>query len=208
MHWIYHTIRAVLISWGYWTILAGLLGEDAGLPVPGETVLMFASFLAHKHTHLALQWIIVTGTGAAILGDNIGYFLGRQFGPTFLRWAKKLFRRKSEDIQAAKDLLRRHGGRTIFFSRFIFGLRTLAGPLAGSLDMDWKVFVKFNALGAATWVSLVATAGFVFADEFETLLGYMEKGSWAMAAGLFLAGYWIWHRQKRHYEDSQHKKAA
>lgn len=208
MHWIYHTIRAVLISWGYWAILAGLLGENAGLPVPGETVFMFASFLAHKHTHLALQWAILTGTGAAVLGDNAGYFLGRHFGPTFLRRGKRLFRLENEDIQAAKDLLRRHGGRTIFFSRFIFGLRTIAGPLAGSLEMEWKEFFKFNVWGAATWVSVVAIVGFAFANEFETLLGYMEKGSWAMAAGLFLAGYWIWHRQKRNFERRQHQKAA
>ena len=208
MHWIYHTVRAVLISWGYWAILAGLLGENAGLQLPGKTVLMFASFLPHKHTHLGLQWMILTGTGAAILGDNGGYFLGRHLGPTFLGWAKKLFCLESEDIQAAKDLLRRHGGRTIFFSRFIFGLRTIAGRLAGSLDMDWKVFAKFNVLGAATWITAVASAEFAFANEFETLRGYREKGSWAMAAGLFLASYWIWHRQKRNYKNRQHKKAA
>ncbi|HEX6804467.1 MAG TPA: DedA family protein [Terriglobales bacterium] len=208
MDWIYHTIRAFLTSWGYWAIVAGLLGENAGLPVPGETVLMFASFLAHKHTGLALQWVILTGTAAAILGDNMGYFLGRRFGPTLIRWAKKLFRLDDEDVKAAKDLLRRHGGRTIFFSRFIFGLRTIAGPLAGSLEMEWREFFKFNALGAATWVSVMATVGFAFANEFNTLLGYIEKGSWAIAAGLFLTGYGIWRRQKHNYERREHKKAA
>jgi membrane protein DedA with SNARE-associated domain len=191
MHWMYHTIRTVLTSWGYWAVLAGLLGEDAGLPVPGETVLMFAAFLAHKHTTLELQWVIVTGIGAAILGDNLGYLLGRHFGGTFIRWAKKLFRFDDEDVQAARDLLRRHGGRTIFFSRFIFGLRTIAGPLAGSLGMEWKTFLKFNALGAAVWVTAMSSAGFAFANEFESLLGYIEKASWAIAAGLFLTGYYL-----------------
>lgn len=90
----------------------------------------------------------------------------------------------------------------------MFGLRTIAGPLAGSLDMEWKVFAEFNVLGAATRVSVVGSTGFAFANEFDTLLGYMEKGSWAMAAGLFPAGYWIWHRQKRNYKNRQHKKAA
>jgi membrane protein DedA with SNARE-associated domain len=208
VHWFYHTIRDVLTSWGYWAVLAGLLGESAGLPLPGETVLMFASFLSHKHTNLSIQWVIVTGTGAAVLGDNTGYFLGRRFGKTLIRWAKKLFHLSDEDVQAARDLLKRHGGRTIFFSRFIFGLRTIAGPLAGSLDMEWKRFLKFNVLGATAWVCAMAGAGYAFANEFETLLGYIEKASWAIAAGLFLAGYWIWRREKRHYKEKEGQEPA
>ncbi|MGH9517729.1 MAG: DedA family protein [Terriglobales bacterium] len=207
VHWFYHTIREVLTSWGYWAVLLGLLGESAGFPLPGETVLMFASFLAHKHTNLEIQWVIVVGISAAVLGDNAGYFLGRHFGKTFIQWAKKLFHLDDIDIQAARDLIKRHGGRTIFFSRFIFGLRTIAGPLAGSLDMEWKRFFKFNVLGAATWVCAMAWAGYGFAKEFETLLGYIEKASWAMAAGLFFIGYWIWHRQKHHYRERQNKPA-
>ncbi len=71
MPWLYHIIRYTLVRWGYWAIVAGLLGENAGLPVPGETVLMFASFLAHKHTRLDLMWVVAVGTAAAITGDNL-----------------------------------------------------------------------------------------------------------------------------------------
>jgi membrane-associated protein len=189
-------------------VLAGLLGESAGLPLPGETVLMFASFLSHKHTNLSIQWVIVTGIGAAVFGDNAGYFLGRRFGPTFILWAKKLVHLEDDDVKAGRDLLKRHGGRTIFFSRFIFGLRTIAGPLAGSLDMEWTRFLKFNLLGAATWVCAMAWAGYAFANAFETLLGYIEKASWVMAAVLFATGYWIWRRQKRHYKQHENSKRA
>lgn len=205
---MYHIIRHLLTSWGYWAVLAGLLGESAGLPLPGETVLMFASFLAHKDSGLEIYWVIVAGVGAAVLGDNIGFYLGQRFGQTFIRWAKKLLHLEDEDVQAAKDLIRRHGGRTIFFSRFIFGLRTIAGPLAGSLDMEWKRFFKFNVLGAATWVITMSFAGYAFANEFESLLGYIEKASWAMAGGLFLFGYLVWRRQKHNFKNRQHKKAA
>lgn len=207
MHWFYHTVRDVLTSWGYWAVLLGLLGESAGLPLPGETVLMFAGFLAHKHTNLSIEWVIVTGTGAAVLGDNTGFFLGRRFGRTLIRWAKKLFHLSEDDVQAACELLKRHGGRTIFFSRFIFGLRTIAGPLAGSLGMEWRRFLKFNVLGAATWVCAMAWAGYAFANEFETLLGYIEKASWAIAAGLFFLGCWIWRRQKRNYKERRNEAA-
>lgn len=208
MHWFYHTVRHVLTSWGYWAVLAGLLGESAGLPLPGETVLMFASFLSHKHTNLSIQWVIVTGIGAAVFGDNAGYFLGRRFGPTLILWAKKLVHLEDDDVKAGRDLLKRHGGRTIFFSRFIFGLRTIAGPLAGSLDMEWTRFLKFNLLGAATWVCAMAWVGYAFANAFETLLGYIEKASWVMAAVLFATGYWIWRRQKHHYKQHENSKRA
>ena len=207
---MYHAIQHLLASWGYLAVMAGLLGEDAGLPVPGETTLMFAAFVANKNSGLQIYWVIVVGIAAAIVGDNIGFLLGRHFGKTFIRWAKKIFRVDDVDVRTGKDLIKTHGGRTIFFSRFIFGLRTIAGPMAGSLDMEWRQFVKFNALGAAMWVTAISLTGYAFANEFQTLLDYMEKASWAIAGGLFLTGYLIWRRQKHKYRkrESQGKAAA
>src|SRR5581483_4997538 len=155
MEWIYHTVHHFLATWGYWAVLIGLLGENAGLPLPGETVLMFASFLAHKGTDLELHWIIVAGVGAAVLGDNTGYFIGRKLGPRLIEWMKKLVHMNEEDVGAAKDMFQRHGAATVFFARFIFAMRTIAGPLAGVLEMEWKEFLLFNFLGAVTWVSAI-----------------------------------------------------
>ncbi len=208
MYWFYHEVHHFLLSWGYWALLLGLFAESMGLPVPGETFLMFASFLSNKTSQLQLQWVILIGIIAAAMGDNLGFFLGYHFGKTFIRWAKKLFRLSDEDIRAAKNLIKTHGGRTIFFSRFIFGLRTIAGPLAGSLEMKWARFFKFNLLGAATWVTVMTFCGYAFANEFNTLLGYIEKASWAMAGGLFVIGYLIWRQQKHHYQQRNQKRAA
>lgn len=205
MHWIYHIIRHLLLSWGYWAILAALLAEDAGLPLPGETVLIFASFLSHKSGSMQLGWIIAIAIFAAVMGDNIGYLLGRKFGPTLIRMTKAIVRLNEEDIRVAKDLIRRHGGLTIFFARFIFGLRTVAGPLAGMLDMTWKKFFLYNILGAAAWVTTIAVAGFLFANAFDTFLSYFETTGWALAAGLFTLGYILWRRQKKRYEKTYHK---
>jgi len=83
MHWFYESVRHFLISWGYWALLLGLFGESMGLPLPGETVLMFASFLSNKDTGLQIQWIILVGIAAAVLGDNLGYLLGHHFGKNF-----------------------------------------------------------------------------------------------------------------------------
>src|SRR6185437_6582318 len=115
MHWLDHVIRHALLTWGYWAVLAGLLGENAGVPLPGETMLMFASFLAHKSPQLQLVWVIVIGTAAAITGDNLGFLLGRKLGSLLTRWKKKMFHLDDEDIGAAKDQIRRHGGATIFW---------------------------------------------------------------------------------------------
>lgn len=208
MHWIYHVVRHTLVHWGYWAVLAGLLCENAGLPLPGETVLMFASFLAHKHTGLHLIWVIVVGTVAAMMGDNLGYLLGHKLGSRLIRWMKKIFRMDDEDIGAAKDQVRRHGAATVFWARYIFGLRTVAGPLAGMLGMEWKRFVVYNALGAATWVTSMALIGYAFANEFQTLLGYFEKLSWVMAGGLFVLGYFLWRRQKKRFQERQSGQKA
>ncbi len=203
MHWVYHAIRHFLVSWGYWAVLLGLLGESAGVPVPGETTLMFASFLAHKHTSLHLYLVILVGIAAAVLGDNIGFLLGRRFGTTLLRWMKKLFRLSDEDVAAAKDLIRRLGGRTVFFARYIFGLRTIAGPLAGILGMEWERFLLFNFLGAASWVTAVSVSGYLFAKEFNSLLNYIETGSWIVSGGLFAFGYFTWRHKKKKFKEKQ-----
>ena len=209
MQWLYHAIRYFLVQWGYWALLVALFGENLGLPLPGETTLMFASFLAHKHTGLQLKWLIVTGTLAAMIGDNLGFLLGRKLGPTLIRWVKKIFRLDDEDVGAAKDQVRRHGAATIFWARYIFGLRTVAGPLAGMLGMEWKKFATFNALGAATWVTSMSLIGYAFANQFRSLLDFFEKASWIMGAGLLGLGYYLWHRQKKNYKEKiDGKKAA
>jgi len=199
MHWLYSVIRFSLSHWGYWAIVCALLGENAGLPLPGESVLMFSSFLSHKHTGLQIGWVIITGVSAAVLGDNIGYFIGRSFGSRILRWLKKILHLDEVDIAAAKDQMARHGGATVFIARYIFVLRAIAGPLAGVMGMCWKRFLLFNLLGAVTWVCAVAWAGYTFASQFESLLGYIEKLSWVISGGLFGIGYWLWRRQKKRY---------
>jgi len=206
MHWFYHAVRNE--SWGYLALLAGVFAESMGLPLPGETLVMFAGFLSRKQTHLQIQWVILVGISAAVMGDNAGYLLGHHLGKTFIRWIKKLGRLDDLDIEAAKDLIARHGGKTVFFSRFIFGLRTIAGPMAGSLGMPWRRFFKFNLLGAATWATAMAFMGYAFAGEFNSLLDYIEKGSWAVGGGMITIGYLIWRREKNRYRTEHRRQAA
>lgn len=208
MHWVYHQVQYFLLHWGYWAVLVGVMGEDAGLPFPGETVLMFASFVSHKNGGLALAWIIVVGITAAIIGDNLGFLLGRLLGTRLMRWLKRLAHMDEEDVGAARYHVKRHGKATIFWARFIFGLRTFAGPIAGVLGMEWRDFVVYNALGAAAWVTTVSLIGYAFASEFQTLLGFFEKVSWALGLALLSVGYLLWRRQKKRYKARLAKQRA
>lgn len=208
MHWLSHIVRHALVNWGYWAVFAALIAEDAGLPVPGETTLMFASFLAHKSARLHIEWVILAGIAAAITGDNIGFLLGRHWGKTLIRWMRKLLRMDDDDMGAAREQIRLHGGATVFWARYIFGLRTITGPLAGMLGMEWKRFFLFNALGAITWVPAISLTAFAFAREFHTLMGFFEKVSWGIAGAVFIIGYIAWRKKKQHYKEHKRRSAA
>lgn len=200
MNWLAQIIRHALVRWGYLALAAALLGEDAGVPLPGETTLMLSSFLAHKTNDLNLALLIVVGIAAAILGDNLGYLAGWWLGPRLLRWMKAKFSME-EDIAVATDQIRRHGAATIFWARYIFGLRTIAGPVAGALGMEWRRFLLYNALGAATWVTSMALVGYAFANKFDSLLGYFEKASWVISASIFAVGYFVWRQEKKQWRE-------
>jgi membrane protein DedA with SNARE-associated domain len=206
MSWFVHIVRYALLRWGYLALAVGLLGESAGLPLPGETTLMLASFLSQKTTHLSIFPLILIGSAAAVLGDNLGFLLGRWLGPRMLRWFKDTLH-KDEDVAVATDQIKHHGGATVFWARYIFGLRTIAGPVAGALGMNWKRFLVFNALGGVSWVMVMALIGSLFGNEFHSLFDYIEKASWAISGGIFAIGYFVWRRKKKHFHEfaGQHK---
>jgi len=182
MSWIGHHIEQFILVWGYWAVLFGLLAENAGVPVPGETILIFASVLAYRHQHLQLQWIIVIGIAAATLGDNIGYFIGHRGGrPLLERW-KKFFRVDEADLRAGEEFLNRRGWVAIFIARFIAGMRIIAGPMAGVLRMKWKRFLAANAAGAAVWVVTIALVGYAFGSQFEHVAAFFDKAGIALLA--------------------------
>jgi membrane protein DedA with SNARE-associated domain len=207
MNFISEGVRYFLSNWGYWAIVAGIVGENAGLPVPGEAVLIAASFLAKKGT-LSLPWVIVIGIAAAITGNMVGYWLGHSFGNTLLHWFRRIGHLDDVDIQVARNLIRHRGGTTIFFARFIFGLRTIAGVLAGMLSMEWRRFMAFNALGAAVWATGMSFVGYGFGASLKDFQQYFEYVSWLLATILFLIGYWLWRRYKRSFAEGRSKQAT
>lgn len=194
---IIHTIRHFLAHYGYWAVGAGLLLENAGVPVPGETILIVASVMCYDMHRLHLPWIIVVGTIAATVGDNLGYWIGRRGGrPLLERW-RHFFRVSHEHIAAGEALIQKYGPLSIFFARFIAGARVVAGPMAGILNMDWPRFALFNFLGAVVWVTTIATLGYMFGSQLPRLLAYMKEFNYGVVAVLAIAAVIFWVRRRR-----------
>ena len=207
MHWLFHIIEHALVHWGYWVVLAGVFGESMGLPLPGEAVLLFASFLSHRSNHLQLVWVVAFGIVGAVAGDNFGFLLGRWWGPSLLRWVSNTFGMK-EDVATARAEILRHGAVAVFWARFMVVFRTIAGPVAGMLGMDWKRFLLFNALGGATWVTAVALFGYAFANKFHSLLEYFDKALWIITVAAFILGYLLWRSRKRKFREHASQRNA
>jgi len=169
-HHIFELLRGFLLHYGYWAVAIALLLENTGLPVPGETILLLGSFLAFSQRQLQLPWIIVVGIASATLGDNIGFFVGLRGGRPLLNRYRQWFRISKEAIANGERVFQRYGPATIFFARFVAGLRVIAGPLAGILRMEWRRFAIYNFLGATVWVTVIATVGYVFGRHWGRLL--------------------------------------
>jgi len=196
MDGILNILRQFLLDWGYWAVALGLMLENAGIPVPGETILILASVLSYNTHELHLPWIIVVGTIAATTGDNIGYWIGRRGGrPLLERW-KHFFHISSEHIQSAENLIHKHGSVAIFFARFVAGARIIAGPLAGVLCMKWPRFALFNFLGAVVWVSVIATLGYIFGSQLDRLLAFMKDFNWAVLAIIVAGALFYWWKRR------------
>lgn len=199
--WLFQHLHAFFAAFGYWAVMLTLLGENAGLPLPGETVLLYASFLAYSEHRLHIAWIIVFGVCACTLGDNVGYWIGRRGGRPLIERHRRWFHVSEETLRRGERLFERHGAAAIFWARFIFGMRIIAGPLAGVLEMPWRRFLLFNFLGAAVWVTAVATVGFVFGSQFERVLEVFEQVNYvvlAVVAVVAIAAYFHFRRKRAH----------
>jgi len=195
-HHLLHVLGAYLARYGYWTVAVALLLENAGLPLPGETILLMASFFAYSQHNLRLSYIILVGIGAATIGDNLGFLIGHYGGRVLLhRYGKTLHIREAA-IRRGEDLFARYGAATIFVARFIAGMRVIAGPLAGVLGMDWRRFVIFNLLGAALWVTVIASVGYFFGRHWYTLFHIIKTLNILLLMAVVIILVFWWKRKR------------
>jgi len=170
--------------------------------VPGETVLLFATFLAYDEGELRLPYLILLGIAACTAGDNLGYLIGRRGGRRLIERYQHIFRIR-RTIRRGERLFERHGHVAIFFARFIFGMRIIAGPLAGVVRMQWRQFVIFNFLGATVWVTTISLVGYFFGSQWDTLVRVMGRVNLVIAIVVLVVLVFVWHRYGERMVDEQ-----
>jgi membrane protein DedA with SNARE-associated domain len=194
-----NALASPLAHYGVWAILLLVLLEDFGIPVPGETVLIAGAVFAGSG-RLNVVAVGVVGFAAALLGDNIGYAIGRFGGRALVdRWGRYVFL-TPERVDKAEAFFNRHGGKIIVLARFIEGLRQANGIIAGISGMHWLRFVAFNALGAALWVGTWVTVGYYAGQHITTIYDAITRYAlYVLIAAVVLIVAWIaYHLYKRH----------
>lgn len=167
----------VLQGMGYPGIAAIVGLESAGLPLPGETTLLAASYLAATG-HLSLPLVIGSAAIGAVVGDSLGYLIGRKGGRRFLEQHGWWLGVAPEKLAKADSYFDRHGAKTVFFGRFVALVRILAGPLAGASRMPYRRFLAANVAGAVTWATAMGTLAFFFGKPVAAFLASL--GVWAL----------------------------
>ena len=155
------SLHHLIVHYGYAAVGLIVAIESMGIPAPCETALVVSAIYAASHPDLHIAGVIGAAAVGAILGDNVGYWLGREFGyPLLLRYGRYVGLTETR-IKLGQYLFLRHGGMVVFFGRFIAVLRVLAAFLAGVNRMEWRSFLIANASGGILW-SLVYGLGAYF----------------------------------------------
>jgi membrane protein DedA with SNARE-associated domain len=176
-------------KWALLLLFALLALESFGLPVPGETALIACSVLASQGS-LSIGVVIAVGVLAAIVGDNLGYWAARKGGRPLLQRHRLTQRYADRYLPRSERFFRRHGGKAVFFGRFIAVLRVTVAWIAGFSHMHWWRFLGWNAAGGLVWATLVALVSYYLGDAAAGALGryglYAAGGVLVLSAAGFL----------------------
>ena len=175
-------LRNALGTLGYPAVGLFIMIESAGIPFPGETMLLLAAFYAAVDHQLQIPWVIVCAASGAIIGDNIGFLVGRTGGYAFVRRFGRYIFLKPQHLEIAERFFTKHGNKTVFFGRFIAILRAWAAFLAGVNRMRWSTFLVYNAAGGIVWATIFGCLGFfagrVFHENFAAVEQLARTISW------------------------------
>jgi membrane protein DedA with SNARE-associated domain len=194
---VFHKLEGTLHDYGYLAVAGFLFFEDFGVPLPGETMLIAASLYAGAG-HLNAFLVGIVAFFAAVLGDNVGYLIGRRGGRRLVERFGKYVLLTSDRLDRAERFFNEHGGKIVVVARFVEGLRQANGLIAGTIEMHWAKFVACNALGAALWVAVWTSLGYFAGDHVETVSHYFTYA--AIGIGV-IAVLVVWrhlhHRRQR-----------
>jgi membrane protein DedA with SNARE-associated domain len=192
------TLLTYFARYGYFVVFFGVMLENAGVPVPGETILLAAGFFAAEG-HFQLWTVMAVAAFGAVLGDNAGYFIGQRVGRAALeRYGRYVFLTPGR-LAHLEKFFARHGDKTILFARFVTGLRVFAALFAGAARMRWRTFAVYNVAGAILWSVVITLLGYFFGQSWELLQRWIGRagGIVALALLLLIVVAWAWHRRAR-----------
>ena len=179
-------LHQFIADYGYWAIALFVGLESMGLPLPGETILIIGARYAGSHDG-SLAAVILSAAAGAIIGDNLGYVIGRQFGTRLLQRYGSKIGVTPERIKLGQYLFMRYGGKVVFIGRFIAVLRFLAAFLAGTNRMPWPRFLMANAAGAILWATVVAVAAYTLGRGIHAIRGPLGLIMMILAAAAVVA---------------------
>ncbi|AMW26642.1 MAG: DedA family protein [Limnospira sp. PMC 1291.21] len=184
------TIKAIAHEYGYWAVFGGIALENAGVPLPGETITLVGGFLAGSG-ELNYWWVLGCAIAGAILGDNCGYWVGRWGGWPFLCLLGKLFRIKEEQLIEVKDQFSQNAAKAVFLGRFVALLRIFAGPLAGIAGMKYWKFFLCNGAGAILWASVMVSLAYFVGQVVPLPQLVSWVGEFAIIALLLVVAWFV-----------------
>jgi membrane protein DedA with SNARE-associated domain len=185
-------------EYGYWAVFVPVLLETAGLPLPGETSLLLAG-VASSTGRIDVYWAIVVGASAAIIGDNIGYAIGR-FGGRRLVMRLAGIGGIEKSLAAGEAYFERRGGITVFLARWLPGLRIFGAWIAGMVHMKWWKFALWNAAGGICWATTIVLLGHFFGKSIHVVEKVLGVGGGVALVLVAVAGLVLWRRHEQRKE--------
>jgi membrane protein DedA with SNARE-associated domain len=193
-------IHGLIHTYGLWVVFTLIMLESMGVPLPGETALMTAALYAGSTHRIDIVSVVLVAATAAIIGDNIGYVIGRSIGVRLVARYGRYVRLDEPRLKVGQYLFLRHGGKIVFFGRFVAFLRTYAALLSGMNRMSWPHFLLMNALGGICWATLFGGGAYLFGAQVKRVTGPASLLLLLAAIGLTAAGILFFRRHEKELE--------
>jgi membrane protein DedA with SNARE-associated domain len=190
---VYELVKA----YGLWILFTGITLECMGIPVPGETLLVSAALYAGSTHRLTIGSVMLVAATAATVGGMIGYVIGRWIGLRLLVRYGKYVKLNERRLKVGQYLFLRHGGKIVFFGRFVDPLRILTAVLAGANRMSTPYFLFMNAIGGICWVLLLGGGPYLFGEQMKRVAGPVHLLLLIVAIGLVAGGVIFFHYHEK-----------